>query len=186
MNSIDIDKYNLHVVDVIDLISSVEYQVLRDLDQYGVTPPFNYRTKIIKTVFYFYTLKKICDVVIDCDARNKCVFFYNEDCMDQYDLTLHKKQGSHTFVSFVKTFLRHMNSILPLLFYITNDVCFNELNDKSGDSQDILLDMSSTRVNKANKSFTFERSKKFVKTYGLTYLDKEYFDKVKVKALLYK
>ena len=39
---------------------------------------------------------------------------------------------------------------------------------------------------KSKKIFTFEKSKKFVKEYGLTYLDQHYFDKVKIKSLVYK
>ena len=82
-----------------------------------------------------------------------------------------------------------MNSILPTLFYVCDDDrCFKEVqNDvKSGEYIDISNDILSAQQRKSNKTFTFEKAKTFVKRYGLTYLDEEYFNKVKIKTLLYK
>ena len=149
----------------------------------------NYKQHDTKKIFYFYILKSVCDCMLESSGNNRCVFFYNDNCIDRYKLQFIEHSDIHQYRVFFTSLVRKMNSILPTLFYIiSDDRCFKELSDniETGEYLDISNDIIAARRLKSNKRFTFERAKNFVKRYGLTYLDKEYFNKVKIKTLLYR
>jgi len=188
MLSINADKYGLCVVDFLSIITDCEYEIMKDLDQYDLRENIKYSNQNVKTVFYFYIIKRVCDVIINIKHGNRIVFFFNDECINRYDFSFCEFSSLKSFTDFVKSVVNKLNAILPILIYKTCDICYDDILDNytTGDIQDIMLTMSNMRQNKSNSFFTFERAKKFIKQYKLTYLDKEYFNEVKVKALMYK
>jgi len=84
---------------------------------------------------------------------------------------------------------KRINNILPTQFYIQHDqTCFNQLENMSspGEYREMVNDILAQHDKKSRKIFTFEKAKKFIDKYGLTYLNNEYFGKVKIKSLMYK
>lgn len=191
MKVLSLDKHNIDLIDVFSLLQQCETDILRDLDMFDLidTGGANFKKKDTKTVFYFYILKYICDYVINSHSKNKCVFFYNKKCLDQDKLNIFKRcdTSKWKFGQFILTFINKLNNILPNLFYVVDDdVCFDQIDVDSGECKDMIGSIKSQMNVKNKKTFTFEKSKKFVKDYGLTYLDEHYFNKVKIKSLVYK
>lgn len=193
MKILDVNHFNIRLIDLISVIQNCEIQIVKDLETYELVSneTINLRKSDVKTVFYYYILKHVCDIVIESRTINKCVYFYNKECLDKSDLIVFSRYAVDVdgFKGFVSTIIRKMNTILPNLFYMCNDsFCFDDLcNDiKTGESSDVLNNIKSQLDKKHNKNFTFENAKKFVKKFGLTYLDKQYFNKVKIKSLVYK
>jgi hypothetical protein len=188
MLTANIDRYRLYVIDFLSIVSDCEMQIMRDLDSYGLRNELNLNKKNVQIVYYFYIFKAVCDAVINSKSDNKCMFFYNEECVSEYDLTSCKLSSDQMFGKFISRAVNKFNNILPLLFYKTTVLCFDKISDftSDGDVRDVILSMSEFNDKKKNKPYSFERLNKFIKTYNLTYMSQEYFNKVKVKALLYK
>lgn len=191
MKVLSLDKHNIDLIDVLSLLQQCETDILRDLDTFNLIDAdgANFKKKDTKTIFYFYILKYICDCIINSRSKNKCVFFYNKKCLDQDKLNIFKRcdTSKWKFGQFILTFINKLNNILPNLFYVVDDdVCFDQIDVDSGECKDMIGSIKSQMNIKNKKIFTFEKSKKFVKEYGLTYLDEHYFDKVKIKSLVYK
>lgn len=191
MKVLSLYKHNIDLIDVLSLLQQCETDILRDLDTFNLIDAdgANFKKKDTKTIFYFYILKYICDYIINSRSKNKCVFFYNKKCLDQDKLNIFKRcdTSKWKFGQFILTFINKLNNILPNLFYVVDDdVCFDQIDVDSGECKDMIGSIKSQMNIKNKKIFTFEKSKKFVKEYGLTYLDEHYFDKVKIKSLVYK
>lgn len=193
MRSLDVDRFNINIIDVISVVSDCEIKIIKDLEQFDLiqSSTVNFRKQDVKTIFYFYILKYICDIIINSKSSNKCVFFYNKKCISKYNLAVFSSCDTSTwrFGEFILTFIKKLNNILPNLFYITDDtICFEQLNNhiNSGECKDLLIDIKNELNNKSKKQFTFEKAHKFILKFGLTYLDKQYFHEVKIKSLLYK
>lgn len=191
MKVLSLDKSNIDLIDMLSILQHCETDILRDLDMFKLIAEdgANFKKKDTKTVFYFYILKYICDYIINSRSKNKCVFFYNRKCLDQDKLNIVDRcdTSKWKFGQFILTFINKLNNILPNLFYIIDDdVCFDQIDINSGECKDMINSIKSQIMAKNKKIFTFEKSKKFVKEYGLTYLDEHYFNKVKIKSLVYK
>lgn len=190
MRSFQHNKFRLCIVDLLSCVSDCERDILRDLDRYNLIEcqNVNFRKRDVRTVFYYFILKQICDVMLRSRSSNKYVFFYNRKCVthNQFKFFDMCNTNKYKFSDFLATMVNKINNILPTPIYITQDICYDDLADDVQDNVDIMYDIRNVVENKCNKTFTFEKSKKFVKQYGLTYLDTEYFNKVKIKCLLYK
>jgi hypothetical protein len=191
MKVLNIDKHNIDLIDMFSLLQQCETDILRDLDMFNLidSDGANFKKRDTKTVFYFYILKYICEYIINSRSLNKCVFFYNKKCIDQDKLSIFERcdTSKWKFGQFILTFVNKLNNMLPNLFYITDDdICFDQIELNSGECKDMMVSIKSQIMRKNKKIFTFEKSRKFVKEYGLIYLDKHYFDQVKIKSLVYK
>ncbi len=191
MRSLNIDKHNIILFDVISLIQDCEQNILQDLDRLCLLTEegCSFRKKDTKTVFYYYILKKICDTVIESTNKNKCVFFFNKCCLNSHHSILMKRceTSNWKFGQFVVTLIKKMNNILPNLFYISDDdICFDQIDVSNGDGTELMNIIKNQAMVKNKKIFTFEKAKKFIQNFGLTYLDEHYFNKVKIKSLVYK
>ena len=183
---------NTCFVDFISVVRHTQRDIVNDIDKYdlSVDGKININKNDIQRIFYFYILKCVCDVVMKSDSNERHVFVYNQNCVDVDNVDLHDRLSDvDAYRLFLSRLVNKVNNILPTQFYTRHDsVCFDQLmsNTKSGEYRDFLSDVYSQQMKFYNRSFTFESAKKFIKRYGLTYLDDEYFSKVKIKSLMYK
>ena len=188
MLSTILGKSNIKLIDILSLVYDSQVRIMNDLHMFDLLDQLNYRKHDTKKVFYYHILKSVCDCIISSSDNNQHVFFYNRSCIDNYRFEVLNYSNSEEFQKFLNILIKKMNSILPTLFYMCNDRCFDEMvkDVNSGEWQDVYLAISAELAIKRNRKFTFEQSKKFVDKFELTYLDREYFNKLKISALLYK
>tara|TARA_R110002110_G_scaffold32678_5_gene113101 strand:+ start:1059 stop:1625 length:567 start_codon:yes stop_codon:yes gene_type:complete len=188
VRSINLGKVQVKLFDTLSLISDTQVHISDDLHKFGLLSPLNYKKHDSKKVFYYYILKAICDCVIESKDKDKYVFFYNGECLRDYYFEFLQHSNIEELTVFLDSVIKKMNTILPTLFYICSDQCFCDINENiySGEWQESINRIIAARQEKADKKFTFEKAKKFVDKYELTYLNREYFNKLKIGALLYK
>lgn len=183
---------NICFVDFISVVDHVQYDIINDIDKFdlSVDGMINISKSDVQRVFYFYILKCVCDIVMKSDSDERHVFVHNSKHDYKSGVDLHDRLlDMNTYRLFMNRLVNKVNNILPTQFYIHLDnVCFGQLmNDtKSGEYRDFLNSVRSQHTKHRNNTFTFESAKKFIRRYGLTYLDDEYFSKVKIKSLMYK
>lgn len=189
-----VDNGRITLVDGLSIIEQCQYDIISDIEMYEMLDKqrhININKIDTQRVFYFYILKNICDIVMKSNTSTRCVVILNNNCVSEYSFDIIKLYGVETdkFCSFISRLFKHMNNILPTQFYIQHDqTCFNQLEDIStpGEYREMINDILAQHDKKSRKVFTFEKAKKFIDKYGLTYLNNEYFGKVKIKSLMYK
>lgn len=193
MNSVVVNNARLLLIDGLSIVQDCQHKILSDIEAYDMTDGgcINIKHDDTRRVFYFYTLKAICDVVIESQQDTRCVVMFNDQCVKHYDFDFIKyyQVPGQQFCKFIQQLFTHMDKILPTQFFIQRDeVCFSQLmqDGLSGECRELINDINSQHAKKAKKVFTFEKAKKFINKYQLTYLNNEYFNKEKIKSLLYK
>ena len=189
-----VDNGRITLIDGLSIIERCQYDIISDLEMYEMLDKqrhININKIDTQRVFYFYILKNICDTVMESNSSTRCVVTLNNNCVSDYSFDIINLYGVETdkFCSFVSRLFKRMNNILPTQFYIQHDqACFNQLENMStpGEYREMINDILAQHDKKSRKSFTFEKAKKFIDKYGLTYLNNEYFSKVKIKSLMYK
>lgn len=189
-----VDNGRITLVDGLSIIEQCQYDIISDLEMYEMLDKqqhININKIDTQRVFYFYILKNICDTVMNSNSSTRCVVTLNNNCVSDYSFDIINLYGVETdkFCSFVSRLFKRMNNILPTQFYIQHDqTCFKQLENvsTSGEYREMINDILAQHDKKSHKSFTFEKAKKFIDKYGLTYLNNEYFSKVKIKSLMYK
>jgi hypothetical protein len=184
-----IGNLQVKLIDVLTLVEDCQIEIINDLHRFDLLEELSFKNHDTKRVFYYYILKTVCDVIIKSKGIDRCVFFYNHQCIQSYTIQFLEYSSVYRFREFLTTIINKMNNILPTLFYICDEErCFDDIisDIHTGEYIDISNDIIAAQQRKSNKLFTFEKAKSFVRRYGLTYLDRDYFNKVKIKTLLYR
>ena len=153
---------------------------------YGLLYDLNFKHADTKKVFYFYIIKGVCDAIINTKSNNKVVIFYNEDDLLTDNIFVNEGWcNNFRFKAFFNTIIKKVNTLLPIKVYISK-IPFSEFvdcyNNELGDVKGVIKSLS-----RAKKSYTnLLKIKTFTKKYQLTYLDKDYFNQLKVRSIMYK
>lgn len=188
------DNGRITLIDGLSIIEQCQYEIISDLEMYEMLDNqrhININKTETQRVFYFYILKNICDIVMESNSSSRCVVILTDGCITEYSFDIISLYGVDVdkFCSFMTRLFKRMNNILPTQFYIQHDgTCFKQLENVStpGEYREMINDILAQHDKKSRKSFTFEKARKFINKYGLTYLNNEYFSKVKIKSLMYK
>ena len=178
--------YNLHLVNFPHIFKTCRDNILDDLDMYGLLYDLNFKHADTKKVFYFYIIKAICDTIITTKSNNKVVLFYNED--DLLIDNVFVEEGlcnNFRFKAFFNTIIKKIDSLLPVRVYVSK-ISFNEFtdcyNNQLGDVKGVIKSLGRMKQTHTN----LLKVKTFAKKYQLTYLDKDYFNQLKVRSIMYK
>ena len=184
MNCLHIEKYNICVSDFINVCDSSLIDICEDLDKYDLLDNININKRDVKTVVFFHILKRVCDIVISNRVR-RCVFVCDINKIMSCDFYTRLENGRDK--SIITAMCRTFNRVLPSLFFLTDDDTSCIYRDiDCGESIDMIQSITDKLQSKSRKLFTFESVKQFISKYGLTYMSSSYFDKIKIKSLLYK
>ena len=184
MSCLHIKRYNICVSDFINVCDSSLIDICEDLDKYDLLDNININKHDVKTVIFFHILKRVCDIVIS-NRAGRCVFVCDTNKIMLCDFHTRLEVGRDK--SIITTMCKTFNRVLPSLFFLTADdtSCLYKDID-CGESIDMIQSITNRLQSKSKKLFTFENVKRFVSKYGLTYISSSYFDKIKIKSLLYK
>jgi hypothetical protein len=160
--------------------------ILDDLDTYGLLYDLNFKHADTKRVFYYYIIKEVCDSIINTKSNNKVVVYYNED--DLLDDNIFVREGwcnNFRFKAFFNTIVKKINTLLPIKIHIS-ETTFNEFSDcfnnQLGDTRGVIKSLNKPKHSGGN----LLKIKTFTKKYKLTYLDKDYFNQLKVRSIMYR
>ena len=183
IEKIQLNTHNITLINFYSIVTECELDIINDLYQYDMLLPLSFKVKDTKKVFYFYIIKKILEVLITSHDKNKLIFYFNENDIPLTEITQYCTK--YSFKSFIKTIARKLNQLFPLKIYFY-DLCFREFENITGEVKDIIMKVQYKSRSFKIENYTFSKIKAFTQKYELTYLDKEYFDQVKVKSIMYK
>ena len=167
------------------LFNNIEFEVLNELNNFSLIKDYkiNLSNKDTKKIFYHYLIYNLCEEICNNKHKQKKVIVIPPNIREFHEMT--NFCDNKELQLFINTLINHIKGKLPIIFYNSTNYIFESDNiHNSGEFEDIINVLSEKCNNISNKSFTFEKIKKFIKRFELTFLSEEYFNSIKTKLLL--
>ena len=159
----------------------IEEKILADCKKYCVLEKFDMTTK---RLFYHHIIHEITELLLISDYRNKIVFFFNEEDLD--DLKLSDIYSDSKVKGLIQSVILKIRNYLPINIHFSK-LHFSQFKRLFIAKDRLSLDeitLMSELVNRDKTYFTFFKIKNFTVKYGLNFLTAEYFNNLKAKILL--
>jgi hypothetical protein len=177
-------QYNFKLIDFDVIMSDISSAVLRDLNNFGL----NGDTKItpnIKRLILHHTIFTICELLINKKQKQPFVFYF---VLANLNSKLHKFYGRDEINKIMLKIIQRLTKLLPIRIYNGN-ITFTNLkgyiDGHNGEGIDMLMQIKMYLDSINTDKFTFSKIRVFVMQNKLTFLSKEYFDRLKTKQLLF-
>jgi hypothetical protein len=193
MNHIDLNTYGLRVVDFQSIFTKAYKNIVNDLFMYDKFHDHNVRSQDTKKIYYYHTIKQICDDIIVMNTDNKIVLYYCEkDVKCDFQKVTNKqtrkgkKDNRPEFILFMNRFFKQIKNIIPVRVFF-GKVKFNTFIQYYNTNKGKYLEtINEIRSIKRPTRFDFSKFKQFTMKYKLIYLTEQYINQVKVKSIMYK
>jgi hypothetical protein len=183
MADLHIENYDFTIIDFNDLlINHIQDKIINSLYEYTLLDK-SINNLQVKKFIYHYTIYSICEKLLE--GKTKSIIYYNNTQLDDCELLKYFKESE--ILSFFTNFLRKVDKILPLKIFISkySILYLDHLIDiNDGKAQTTINSMISKINNMDISKYTFSEVKRFTKRYELTFLNKDYFNRLSTKLLL--
>lgn len=167
------------------LFNKIEVDILNELSKFHLITDykFNLSNRDTKKIFYHYMIYEICEEICNNKHNHKKIIVIPPNIRDFHEIT--KFCDIKELQEFINVIINNIKGKLPIIFYKSSDYIFENDNiTNSGEYDDIINILLEKCNNISNRSFTFEKIKKLIKRFELTFLSQEYFNSIKTKLLL--
>ncbi len=185
INCFELPSICFCLLDYRDILKSCESQIIDDLHQFHLLDNLNMSKNDVKKVMYHHVIHMLCESVMNVRTNNKVIVYNN---MDNLQLDLFKYSTRTQITNFLNTLTRKIKTLLPIKIYDHEDdydVFVDRCKESTAElrSRALLVDQFLKR--QSEKKFDFEKVNKFASKFELTYLSQQYFNKMKIKNLVF-
>ena len=181
-----IKQYDLTLISLWDIVDNViEPSFINDCHDHGLlTTPLKKNTDVMKLLYHNFILH-ICNQIID--TKKGHVAFYLTNKMPDMELVRYMKRD--LLLKTIRVAARKISKILPITFievleYESLKEFCDDVHKQKGEAIDLLKTTLNKIAGHKKKQYSLRDAKKFTQSYQLYFLNKEYFDRLKVKSLL--
>lgn len=183
MPDLNIDNYDLKIIDLNELfVKDIQIQIIDNLYNYNLLDR-SINNLQVKKFFFHYLIHNICEKVLE--TKGKSIIYFNNTQLEES--TINKYYSETEILTLLSNILRRIEKLLPVKIYISKysiEYLSHLLEKNDGKAQTTVNSMIS-KINKVDISkYTFSEVKKFTKRYELTFLNKDYFNRLSTKLLL--
>tara|TARA_E500000318_G_scaffold78764_2_gene73651 strand:+ start:3663 stop:4223 length:561 start_codon:yes stop_codon:yes gene_type:complete len=183
MPDLNIDNYDLKIIDLNELfVKGIQIQIIDNLYNYNLLDR-SINNLQVKKFFFHYLIHNICEKVLE--NKGKSIIYFNNTQLEES--TINKYYSETEILTLLSNILRRIEKLLPVKIYISKysiEYLSHLLEKNDGKAQTTVNSMIS-KINKVDISrYTFSEVKKFTKRYELTFLNKDYFNRLSTKLLL--
>lgn len=186
MSSLDINSRKFALLNFWDIIKPIEQRIFNDIDEYIPVDKVSFQNTAVKRIFFHHIILAVCKAVIEHETKNKIIVVFNEDESNYCNLS--SISELHLAKKFFTTVIKKIKTLLPMNVYMywnNFDHIKDVIKRNNGEYTELVENLTSL-TSKCKVNFDFERVKRFSKRYGLTYLNKSFFEQIKTKNLLFK
>ena len=138
----------------------------------------------VKKIFYHSLIHGLCETVLN---NNKCksLLMYNNTQLD--DCIIKEYYKEENLLSFFDLFFYKLDKMLPVRVYKSKynlTSLSNLLTLKDARASLVINGIVEKNKEYQLKEYTFEKVKRFSKKYDLTFLNNDYFNRLKTKHIL--
>lgn len=183
MASLHIENYDFTIIDFNELlISDIQPQIINSLHEFNLLDRSINNLSVKKFIFH-YTIYTICQKLLE--SKNKSIIFFNNTQLEECEFNKYYKENE--ILVFFTNFLRKIDKILPIKIYISkySIAYLDHLLDINDGKAQTTINSMITKINDLDIGrYTFSEVKKFTRRYELTFLNKDYFNRLTTKLLL--
>lgn len=186
MKYLNFKQNNILLINFDEVFKGIESECLTELDSYGLIEDYkiNLSKRDTKKLIYHHIIHGVCEEIRNNPNKQNKVIVIPPTIRDFHEIT--EFCDIDTLDKILKTLFKRLSNSLPFLIYFSNDYIFDEvLIPESGETKDIISIITEMSNTISEKSFTFEKIKKFSTQFELEFLSKEYFNCIKTKLLLH-
>jgi len=183
MNTITCRRYTM--IGFNEILDACQESIFKDLHTYGMMDRFSFKKTDNKKPFYHHIILTICNTIIENKSKNKIIIIFNEDDLDSSMLCTLTEL--HLCKKFFYNFIKKIRNILPInvLDYSRSFTEIPAIVEKKNGRYKELIKLIEALLSKDKVSFEFDKIKNFTKRYELTYLNKDFFNRIKTKNLVF-
>jgi|GEM_PF-6018964 len=176
---------DLILINFDNLLAEIESNCLNDLHQAGLI--INYQLDLSNSdsrkIIYHHVIYGICEEIHRLKSvHHKVVVFPPEISSNHEFLQFCSKDD---FQNVLNSLTKRLQNLLPFVIYRSEENLFGNIDITDGNIRDLLGILSRKCQIKDNKSFTYEKIKKFSDKFDLNFLSREYFESIKTKMRLH-
>jgi hypothetical protein len=180
----ELAEYGITLIDFNKVfIKEVQVDILDDLFKFKLLGK-NLANSDVKKIFYHHIVYRICEDLLAV-RFSKPIIIFNHTQLDDCFIKNYFKEDS--LLDFLVAFINKLQTMLPIKIYKSklNIETLQHL-QKTQDARAQM--MINALVQKSNtfdsSSYSFEKIKRFTKKYELTFLNSDYFNRIKTKQIL--
>lgn len=176
---------NLMLLNFDYLFTKIEIDILNEIQKYNlfVNNQINFSNKDIKKILFHNIIYGMCESIINNDSNYKKAIIIPPNIRTIHEIS--KFCNTYELEVFITKLSCQIKNKIPFIIYISNSFIFETADDaNSGELLDLTNIIFEYIDRISNKTFTFEKIKKFSSQYDLSFLSKTYFDTVKTRLIL--
>lgn len=183
MADLCLSDYDLKIVDFNDLfIKDIQPEIINSLHEYSLLEK-SINNALVKKFFFHYIILGVCEKILK--SKSKTLIYFNNTQLD--DCEMFKYYSENDLLLLFTNMMRKIEKLLPIKIYISKFSIeyLTHLVDKNDGKAQTTINSMISKINKIDISkYTFSNIKKFTKRYELTFLNRDYFNKLSTKLLL--
>ena len=183
MADLHIKNYDFTIIDFNELlIKDIQPQIIDSLHEFNLLEK-SINNLEVKKFLYHYTIYSVCQKLLN--NKSKSIIYFNNTQLDECELTNYFKEKE--ILTFFTNFLRKVDKILPIKIFISKySILYLDhlIHINDGKAQTTINSMILKINNMDISKYTFSQVKNFTKRYELTFLNRDYFNRLSTKLLL--
>lgn len=183
MPDLNIYNYDLKIIDLNELfVKDIQIQIIDNLYNYNLLDR-SINNLQVKKFFFHFLIHNICEKVLE--NKGKSIIYLNNTQLEES--TINKYYSETEILTLLSNILRRIEKLLPVKVYISKYSIeyLNHLLERNDGKAQTTVNSMISKINKVDISrYTFSEVKKFTKRYELTFLNKDYFNRLSTKLLL--
>ena len=191
MNTILLEN-DICLIDFNDIFKSIEVGFLNDLYEYGLIKKDQIKiTSDVRKLFYHHVIYNICEQVINAPENYRKIIYVPLEINEKFEIC--KICDCVRLNTLFRSLLKKLEKKLPvLILFEQKGLDFDFLKNKcfwgDGEAIDFLnfLEVICEKYENGLYNRNFSKIKEFTKKYELKFLNKNYFENLKTKQILYK
>lgn len=185
MKCFELPTISFCLADYCKIINLKEKEIINDLHKYGLLDDLNFRKSNTKKVLYHHIIYGVCEAVSTTRSQNRIVIYNN---LNYFKSELMNYATNSQLIGFLNTLTKKIKAILPIKIYDGDedyDTFIERCEAGRGELKARAIMIDNYIRKRSDRQFDFEKVKKFVAKYELTYLSEHYFNNIKVKNLVF-
>jgi hypothetical protein len=184
LKELNFKQYNMHIVDFNSILQkSIDNALVDDLHKFHL---LNGKIRsATKRFFYHHIILHACEHVLNIRSKERVILYFHGNQLPS--LKLSGYFAEEHILKLINEIMRKMINILPLRIYwsaLSYEHFTHLLRRDEGRSREIVNGLRELAFTSCIERYTFEKVKKFTKRNELTFLNADYFNRIKSKQLL--
>jgi len=183
LNQIEFSQYNFRILNFNSLFKDIEVNIINDLHTHHLLK--DRISTSAKRFFYHHIILGLCESLLKNKVKEKTIIYFNNTQLGNFRLLKFFKEDE--VLELLNQIFKKIRKLLPIKIFISSisfDFLSHLLQKNDGRGVELINNIRSYLDSISLENYTFSNIQRFTKSYGLLFLNKEYFNQLKAKQLI--